>query len=104
MFNDNGTLLTASEAGGQTGSYLPAKYNTSQFDWDTGLGTILVSFTAEGAHSFLAFFDHEIVRENNTFFNEYGDIQRVSSTGQSWEIDEPGWLFGDIYDNVTSTT
>lgn len=99
-FNDNRTLFTSVEAGGQTDSYLPANFDTSQFDWDTGLGTILISFNTEGAHSFLSFFDHEIVRENNTYFNEYGEFQGAPSPGQSWEIDEPGWVFGDIYDNV----
>lgn len=24
----------------------------------------------------------------------------MPADGQSWEIDEPGWIFGDIYDNL----
>ncbi len=35
----------------------------------------------------------------NTFFNEYASfIGNTSAT--SWEIDEPGYVFGDIYDNL----
>jgi len=56
--------------------------------------------------SFFAFLDAEITETGNSFYNEFGE--RVSVTGSgatdsaadSWEIDEPGFLFGDIYDNL----
>jgi hypothetical protein len=41
----------------------------------------------------------EIDEPANTFFNEWGATAGVPATGQTWEIDEPGYLFGDIYDN-----
>ena len=65
----------------------------------SGLGTLSLNVTGAGAHSVFAFFDHEIDEAANTFFNEFGSISGVAAAGQSWEIDEPGYVFGDIYDN-----
>jgi hypothetical protein len=65
-----------------------------------GLGTLTWQTGALGSHTFIAFFDHEIDEAVNTWFNEYGDTMNALSAGQSWEIDEPGYVFGDIYDNV----
>ncbi len=65
-----------------------------------GLGTLTWKTNEVGSHSFFAFFDHQIDAESNTFFNEYGDVSGVPVTGQSWEIDEPKYTFGNIYDNV----
>ena len=69
-----------------------------------GLGTLTWTTSVIGAHSFLAFFDYEIDEPINTFFNEYGDSAGTLASGQSWEIDEPGYVFGDIYDNVLAGT
>lgn len=96
-FNDNGSVFTATD--NSTGD-LPGHFDISNFDWDTGLGTITIAYAASGNHSFTSFFDHEIVRGSNTFFNEYGEVYGTPEVGQSWEIDEPGWVFGDIYDNA----
>jgi hypothetical protein len=61
--------------------------------------------------SFLAFLDAEIDRPLNTFFNEYGECVELSLpsfapggaiAATSWEIDEPGYLFGDIYAHLLS--
>ncbi|MBF7073463.1 hypothetical protein ISG33_08655 [Glaciecola sp. MH2013] len=65
-----------------------------------GLGNITLEFTNPGDYFALAYFDFEIDEANNTFFNEYGSVFGTPSEGQSWEIDEPGYIFGDIYDNV----
>lgn len=52
------------------------------------------------------FLDAEIVEPGNSFFNESGALVDVSGTGaadsaaDSWEIDEPGFLFGDIFGNL----
>jgi hypothetical protein len=69
-----------------------------------GLGTLEWSTSSTGSHSFLAFFDHEIDETINTFFNEYGEAFNTPAAGQSWEIDEPGYIFGDIYDNFLANT
>jgi hypothetical protein len=70
------------------------------FDGGTGIGTWTITLGPNaGDHNVIAFFDHEIVEEANSFFNEYGSANGTLATGQSWEIDEPGYIFGDIDDN-----
>jgi len=65
-----------------------------------GLGTLSWTTSAAGSHTFISFFDHEIDEPINTFFNEYGESNGTPAIDQSWEIDEPGYVFGDIYWNV----
>ena len=67
-----------------------------------GLGILTWNTSIVGNHNFVAFFDHEIDESINTFFNEYGLANGTPASGQSWEIDEPGYAFGDIYSNVLS--
>jgi len=83
------------------GDFSPPGVNLSGFDTGTGLGTIAITVTGAGAHSVLGFFDHEIDETVDTFFNEYGTTSGTAASGQSWEIDEPGWggCSGDIYAN-----
>lgn len=76
------------------------------------IGTITWSLTNNtgGALSnawFFGFLDAEIDEPINTFFNEYGDSSDLvlgsgASDGlaDSWEIDEPGFSFGNIYTNL----
>ncbi len=58
--------------------------------------------------SVFGFVDAEIVETFNNFSNEYGSYISVTGSGSgdinpdSWEIDEPGYLFGDIYNNLLS--
>ena len=68
-----------------------------------GLGTINLSVTGVGNHFLGLFVDHEIDQVLNTFFNEYGTAVGGPSAGQSWEIDEPGWVFGDIFTNFSGS-
>jgi len=90
-FNVNGAVST-----GGVG------FNTSLFNFGTGLGSLTYT-QAVGAGdtlSFAAYFDHELSQDTTTYFNEYGVHGAAPSTGGwSWEIDEPGFVFGDIYDN-----
>lgn len=65
-----------------------------------GLGSLSWTTSGAGGHTFLAFFDYEIDEATNTFFNEYGAATGSAAAGQSWEVDEPGYVFGDIYGNV----
>jgi hypothetical protein len=83
---------------------LPGGLNTSSFDFSTGLGTLTWTTNNVGANKFIAFFDHEIDEGTNTFFNEFGSVSGAPGAGQSWEIDEPGYVFGDIYDNFLAAT
>ncbi len=92
-FNVDGLVTTGSA---------PSGVNVGGFDTGTGLGTISFSTSVDGAHSFLAFFDHEIDEATNTYFNEYGATSSSPVAGQSWEIDEPGYVYGDIHANFTT--
>jgi hypothetical protein len=83
-------------AGGGT---LPGSLDASGFDFSTGFGSLVVTIGGAGAHSVDFFFDHDIDAAFNTFFNELGSVTGAPGAGQSWEIDEPGFLFGDIFDN-----
>lgn len=89
--NLNGTVYNP-------GSLAPAA-DISGFDTATGLGSVAVSFAPGVSGSVLAYFDLELSELTNTFFNEYGAAVGAPPTGLSWEIDEPGFAFGDIYAN-----
>lgn len=96
-FNIDGTVADGADP-------LPASIDTSGFDDVTGLGNITVTVTGAGSHSVLGFFDHEIDQGTNTFFNELGAVFGAAPAGQSWEIDEPEYVFGDIFTNFTNGT
>jgi hypothetical protein len=84
------------------GDVWPAVADVSGFDTATGLGTIAVTVSGPGAHFVGLFLDHEIDETVNGFTNETGASFGSPAAGQSWEIDEPGWVNGDIYGNLTS--
>lgn len=50
--------------------------------------------------SLVSFVDAEIDEPINTFFNEYVEVVGTPGAGQSYEADEPGFTFGDIYANA----
>lgn len=78
--------------------------NTSSFDTLIGLGTVTVSLSGAGPHYVGLFVDHEIDETSNTFFNEFGATSGSAAAGQSWEIDEPGYIFGDIFSNLIASS
>lgn len=86
------------------GDLTPSGIDLTSFNTTSGLGTISYMSSTDGMNSFLAFLDHEIDEESNTYFNENGDSSGTPAAGQSWEIDEPGYVFGDIYTNFTANT
>ncbi|MCP4110215.1 MAG: PEP-CTERM sorting domain-containing protein [Desulfobacteraceae bacterium] len=98
-FNINGDVYT----GGFDWGYdpLPDFFDDSGFDWDTGIGSITVSIDpgTPGDYYVLSYFDHEIA---GSYFNEYGIVAGTPGADQSWEIDEPGYFFGDITDNLAA--
>jgi hypothetical protein len=93
-FNQNGTVFGLGAA--------PANWNLAAFDTGTGLGTITAQITGAGVHNILVFLDIEIDETINTYFNEFGNVIGAPGAGLSWEIDEPGYLFGDIYINFSA--
>lgn len=81
------------------GDPVPGEVDLTAFDDISGLGEITVTMTGAGALTFDAFFDYDIDADINTFFNETGTATGVAAAGQSWEIDEPGFVDGDIFMN-----
>lgn len=50
--------------------------------------------------TFVSLVDAEIDETLNTFFNEYAETDGALAANQSYEVDEPGFAFGDIFDNA----
>lgn len=68
-----------------------AGVSVAGFDTTTGIGTLSITVTGAGTHNVLAYFDHDINSDVNTWFNESGSASGAAAAGQSWEIDEPGF-------------
>ncbi|MBI5558637.1 MAG: PEP-CTERM sorting domain-containing protein [Deltaproteobacteria bacterium] len=100
-FNINGTVTYGAAPAGVS---MVGDFDLTAPTPATGLGTISWSTSGLGFHSFFAFFDHEIDETVNTYYNEYGVSYDAPGAGQSWEIDEPGFVFGDIYDHLLAGT
>ncbi len=87
---------------------LPSGLNSAGFDFSTGLGTLVWTTSTPGYHKFLSFFDHEIDETTNTYFNEigktYGPLQLPPPGPWYWQIDEPGYTVGDIYNEFLVAT
>ncbi|KQC04346.1 MAG: hypothetical protein APR53_10930 [Methanoculleus sp. SDB] len=96
--NVDGVLYSAG------GSGYPAGVDLTGFDPSTGLGVIAVRVNKPGTHTVLGFFDAEIDEVINTYFNEFGDTHGSPAPGQVWEIDEPGYVYGNIHDNFIGMT
>jgi len=70
----------------------------------SGLGSLTYTFSDAGMHNFIAFYDFSIYQNIDVYYDEYGTASGSLAAGQSWEIDEPGYVFGDIYDNLLAGT
>ena len=64
-----------------------------------GIGSISFTLSGAGSNRIGLFVDFEIDESVNTFYNEYGESNGSAPAGLSWEIDEPGYVFGNIFDN-----
>jgi hypothetical protein len=70
------------------------------YDLDaSGLGAIRVLVAGAGDHSVIGYFDFDI---GDVSDDEFGGTGGAPGAGQSWEIDEPGFGSGDIYDNFVA--
>lgn len=91
----------------------PTYFSTLNVDNLGAFGWTFTNSTAATLQSvrFFGFLDADIGRSQNTFFNEYGNFvafsvppgappQAVSAIW--WEIDEPGYLFGDVIANLSN--
>ncbi len=76
-----------------------------------GIGSLSWAFSNNTAATLsdvnlFGYLDGEIDPDLNSSFNEFGRLIAVAGSGSgdsaadSWEIDEPGFVFGDIYDNL----
>jgi hypothetical protein len=83
----------------QSSGASPGAFNSSLFDFHQGLGRFSVEVTVPGQNYVSLFVDHEVDEPINTFFNELGSTMGTPAAGQTWEIDEPGYMGGDIFDN-----
>ena len=96
----------AANADGVFGSTLPGEpplppgLDTTGIDFVTGLGTMTYTQTAPGNHFVIGFFDLDVGIPADLYYNEYGTVFGSPGPGQSWEIDEPSYFFGDIWFNV----
>ncbi len=88
-FNIDGTVTAAPNTYDATGMPVDGTLTDD-------LGTLSWSTSDVGTHSFISFFDYEIWEGENTWDNEYGTAVGTPADGQSWEIDEPSYVFGNI--------
>lgn len=72
---------------------------TTGIDATTGLGTRTFTFNTAGNYDVRAFIDLDLSLFITGFSNEYGETFNLPKSGQSWEIDEPGYFVGDLYSN-----
>lgn len=78
-FNVNGMTYEAA-----LGDTLPGDFNDDNFNWDSGIGTLFVTFSpsSSGDYSILGFFDHEIVEDTNLFLTNMLLPQAARSQGK----------------------
>ena len=101
---DYGFNIDGATTEGSMGDPTPGNVDDSLFDYLTGLGAITITISGAGAHNALVFVDHEIDESLNSFFNENAVGLGALAAGQSVEADEPGFVFGDIYNNFLANT
>ena len=88
---------------GYTSSLNAQNLGSFQFSW------VNTTVAAIDDLTFTLFVDPDIDRDDNTYFNEYGAFQSFSLpilaptaviAFSDWEIDEPEYVFGNIYTNA----
>ncbi len=97
--NVDGVIYTT-----MSGAPAPAGFGADPL---SGLGTIQIQVTGSGAHAVSVFWDLDIYEEllGSGLFDDEGSAESgPPPAGLSWEIDEPGYAFGDIYDNFGAQT
>jgi len=69
-------------------------------DTDLILTFELTRLSGSSNVTWLTFLDAEIDEADNSFFNESARTGGTLAAGQNFEIDEPGYAFGDLLDNI----
>lgn len=92
----NAVSISLFEVGVNKDGDQPTPANVKYALDESGLGSVSVIVKGKGEHFVLGYFDYEI---GDLFFDELGAANGVAGIGESWEIDEPGFTFGNIYLN-----
>jgi hypothetical protein len=92
----NAVSISLFEIGVNKDGDQPAPANVRYALDSSGLGSVSVIVKGKGSHFVLGYFDYEI---GDLFFDELGAANGAPDAGESWEIDEPGFVFGNIYNN-----
>jgi hypothetical protein len=92
----NATSISLFELGVNKDGDQPTPANVRYALDDSGLGSVSVIVKGKGEHFVLGYFDYEI---GDLFFDELGAANGAPGAGESWEIDEPGFTFGNIFLN-----
>jgi len=83
---------------------LPPTIDQSGFNWGSGLGSLTWNLDPGAAdHYYIAsFFDFEIDQEGTIlgWAADKGAVNNYTDSRLSYEIDEPGYTSGDIYDHL----
>lgn len=81
-------------------SFAGGNITSNSFNASTGLGSFTVRYTAGNNYSAGLFVDHEINQTDaGLWFDEYGTVNGIQAASLMWEIDEPGYVFGNIISN-----
>ncbi len=67
---------------------------TLSYSFTNNTGSDLTDFV------FLSFVDADIDAASNTFYNEFATTSGTLHQGQNFEVDEPGYQFGNIFNNL----
>jgi hypothetical protein len=73
----------------------PQGVNYANLD-KNGLGSVTIRANANGENIVLGYFDFDLGDLN---FDDTGAVNGAPGAGESFEIDEPGFVFGDIFAN-----
>jgi hypothetical protein len=92
----NAVSISLFEVGVNKDGDQPAPANVKYALDSSGLGSVSVIVKGKGEHFVLGYFDYEI---GDLFFDELGAANGAPGAGESWEIDEPGFTFGNIFLN-----
>jgi hypothetical protein len=103
-FNLDGTNYCPSGCPINDIAALSSAVDISNFDFNTGLGSFTITTLGAGNHSLISYFDHEIDVATNNFYNEDAIIFNSAASGQSWEVDEPDFIGGNIFANFQANT
>ena len=76
-----------------------AEVAATGIDGATGFGTRNFTFTAAGSYQVRSFFDLDLDVATTGFSYEFGRTYNSADPRMSWEVDEPGYWVGNLYEH-----